>query len=208
AKTACEIGSAFSYTADFSQKAIKRIKLAVGPSDFSSLALDTLNLARSLNVPKLDTAEISKIALSVLKRSCDMLRWLERHSFIALESTLLGRLEGVAILSDLTSASVRLWQDLGPTPPADRDLLLSISKVLGASLLLYAYVADDKRVKVVTTGIGIMGDGYCLYYRCCTMDPRSWTITREQVCQIISSIALASLAFYALEKGFCSESNC
>jgi hypothetical protein len=205
AKKACGIGSAFSYTKDLSQKVRKTVKIAVGSSNFSALALDTLKLIRSCNFPNLDPVEISKLALSVLKKGCSMLKWLEAYRFIPLESALLGRINGAAILSDLTKASMRLGQAVGR---ADRDLvLLSISKVLKSSLLLYSYLADDKRVKVVIKGIGFMSSGYCLYQKCRDRKPREWTITRRQVCQIISSIALAALAFYGVEKGFFAENS-
>lgn len=214
-KTASGIGSVFSYTSDLSQKVLKSVKIAVGPSHFSSLALDTLNLARSLNVPKPDAASISNLALSVLKKGCGMLRWLERYRFIALESGLLGHVEGIVVLSDLAKASCRLWQDLGTARPAgsttDGDLVLPISKALKCSLLLYAYLSGDKRVKIIKKGIGLMSNGYSLYQKCPTMkplgNPREWTITREQICQIISSIALAALALYGIEKGYFSESS-
>ncbi len=205
AKTVCGIGSAFSYTGALSQKVLKRVKIAAVPSDFSALALDTLNLARFFYAPERDPEKISKLALSILKRGYGVLRWLEEYRFIALESTLLGRLGGLAILGDLTKASMRLWQALRC---ADRDrVLLSSSKVLKSSLLLYSYLADDKRVKVVTKGIGLMSCGYTFYQQSHTMNPRTWTITRTQLRQIISSIALAALAFYGIEKGFFSENN-
>ncbi len=206
AKTVCGIGSAFSYTSDLSQKVQKRVNLALGPPDFAALALDTLELARSLNVPEIPIAKVSELALSILKKSCDILGWLQNYSLITLESSVLWRLEGVAILSGLTKDSLRLWQELGPNPPSDRDLMIIIPKVLKSSLSLYAYVADDKRVKIVTAGLGLMGDGYSFYKRCASMNPRTWTVKREHVYQIISSIALAGLAYYAFEKGFLPES--
>lgn len=205
AKTVCGIGTAFSYTHDWSQKNLKRISLAFGPPDYAALVLETLELQRTLRLPEVSSAKISKLALSILKRSCDFLLWFTQYRFITLKTPVLRGLEGVSILSDLTSASTSLWQELGPTPPADKDLFLSISKVLKVSLLLYVYVADDQRVKVVATGIGIAGDGYSLYQRCRTMNPRTWTITQTQVCQIISSAALAGLTYYAFEKGMFSE---
>ncbi len=206
AKTACGIGTVFSYTHDWSQKNAKRVGLVLGLPDFAALALDTLELARSLRLPEIQAARVSELALSILKKSCDLLQWLAQYRFLALEPQVLRGLEGASILSDLTSASASLWQDLGPTPPpTDRDLFVSISKVLKSSLLLYVYVADDQRVKVVATGIGIVGDGYSLYQRCRTMSPRTWTITQAHVYQIISSISLAALAYYGFEKGLFSE---
>jgi hypothetical protein len=215
AKTASRIGFAFSYTAGLSHKVLKSVKIAVGPSDFSALALDTLNLARSFNVPKLNTEEISKLALSVLKKGCVMLRWVERYRFIALESALLGCLERAVALNNLAKAFLRLLQDLGPARPvgsaADGDLVVSVSKILKFSLLLYAYLFDDKRVKVVTKGIRLIGNGYSLCQKYRTMkplgNPREWTITWEQMCQIISSVALAALALYGIEKGYFSENS-
>lgn len=202
AKKACGIGAVFPYTDGLSQRALKAVKIAKAPSNFSAFALDTLSLARSFYAPIIDTKKISKLALSILKRGCGMLKWLEKYHFITLESALLGRLEGMVILSDLTKSSMRLWKDLGA---ADRNLaLLSISKVLKSSLLLYSYLADDQRVKIVLKGIEFMNDGYFLYQQCCTnpgdqqccTNPGDWTITREQVCQIIT---LFALALYGIE---------
>ncbi len=204
-KTACRMGSAFSYTSDWSRKTLKRVDLAFGPPDFAALALDTLELTRSLRLPEIQVAKVRELALSILKDSCELLQWLAEYSFITLEYPVLRRLEGVALLSDLTNASARLWEDLGATPPEDRDLFVSISKVLKVSLLLYAYVADDQGVKVVAKGIGIARDYYKLYHKRQTLDPRNWKFTQDQLSQIISSIAIASLAYYAFEKGYIPE---
>ena len=125
-----------------------------------------------------------------------MLRWLEQYHFITMEATLLGRLEGVDVLTDLTKASMHLWKSLGST---DQNLV-TISKVLKSSLLIYSYLTDDKRVNVVIKGIGLLNDGYFLYQQCSTL--KLQTITRAQVCQIISSIALTALALYGIEKGY------
>ncbi len=196
AKKACGIGSVFPYTDGLSQRVLKAVKIARAPSNFSALALDTLSLARSFYAPTIDTKKMSKLALSILKRSCNMLRWLDKYHLITLDATLLGHLEKVTILRNLTKASIRLWQGLKAT-----DLnLVTISKVLKSSLLLYSYLADDKRVKVVIKGIGLMNNGYFLYQQCSTL--KSQTITRVQFCQIITSIALAALALYGIEKGY------
>lgn len=260
AKKACGIGAVFPYTDGLSQRALKAVKIAKAPSNFSALALDTISLARSLYAPIIDTKKISKLALSILKRGCGMLKWLEKYHFITLESALLGRLEGIVIfrdltedsmrlwkdlgaaatpvdrnrviasisnvlkssllfyahlsddkrvkkvakgidvLSDLHEASARLWQDLGPDVPVDRDLVLSISMFVKSSLSIYSYLTDDKSVKFVIKGIGLMNDGYCLYQQCSTL--KSQTITRIHICQILTSIALAALALYGIEKGY------
>jgi hypothetical protein len=195
AKKSCRIGVVLPYIGVSSQGVLKAVKIARVPSDFSALALDTLKLTRSFTAPTVDTEKMRKQALSILKRGCDMLKWLEKYRFIALESALLECLEGMATLRSLTKASMRLWQGLGS---AERNLV-SISKVLKSSLLLCSYLTDDKRVKVAIRGIGLMNDGYFLYQQCHTLPPR--TITRAQICQIISSIALAALALYGIEKG-------
>lgn len=260
AKKACGIGAVFPYTDGLSQRALKAVKIAKAPSNFSAFALDTLHLARSFYAPIIDTKEISKLALSILERGCDMLKWLEKYHFITLGSALLRRLEGVVIFRDLTEASmclwkdlggaatlvdrnlviasisnvlksslllysnladgkrvkdavkgidvlrdlhkasVRLWQDLGSVVPVDRDLVVSISKVVKSSLSIYLYLTDDKRVKFVIKGIGLMNDGYFLYHQCSTL--KSQTITRVHIYQIITSIALAALALYGVEKGY------
>jgi hypothetical protein len=194
AKKGCGIGSVFPYTAGLSQRISQAIKIAKAPSSFSSLALDSLKLARSFYAPIIDTKKMSKLALSILKRGCDLLRWLEKYHFITLEATLLGHLDGIAILRDLTKASLLLWKSIGDA----NQNLVSISKILKSSLLIYSYLADDKRVKVVIKGIGLMNNGYFLYQQCNTL--KSQTISRAQLCQIISSIALAALALYVIKQ--------
>jgi hypothetical protein len=204
-KKSCQIGSYFSSTSELSQNFLNKIHWASGPPDIAALVLDALDLVRSLKAPEIESAIVGEIALSILEKSCDVFEWLHTYSFITLESTVLWRLEGIGILSDLAASSIRLWQDLGPTPLPDRDLIISISKVFKTSLLLYAYVTDDKRVKLITMGIGLMGDGYSLYKHRRTFDPSTWTVTQAEVCQVITSIALAGLAYYVIEKCFITE---
>jgi hypothetical protein len=205
AKTVCNLGSAFSYTGKGSQKILKSVNLALAPADFAAFALDTFELGLYLNGTQIPVTRACQLAFSNLKKSCDMVAWLQQYRFIALESSIRLRLEGSAILSGFLKDSIRLWEDLGTHPPSDRDLIVSIPKVLKSSLLLYAYLADDKRVKTINTGLGLCGDVYSLYRRCGTINPHTWTVTKEQICQTITLISVASLVYYMLEKGFISE---
>lgn len=197
AKTASGIASNFSYTAGFSKKADKRLYFASGPSEVAALAIDALALSRCGL-----SSETAKLGLSLFKRSCDSIKWLERFQFIAIASPSLGHVEGVGLLSDVMSASLRLWQEWGPNPPKDKDFIISIPNFLKASLLFYVYLTDNKKVKIVATVVGMMGDGYSFYKRSRTFsfDYRNISLSPTQACQIITSIALACLGFCVLEK--------
>jgi hypothetical protein len=197
AGTACGLASHISYLAGFSEKANRRVDLFNGCSETAALVLDVVTLRRSFwNLDRM-----SEYGLSVVKKSCDTLRWLDRFNFITLESFSLSRLEGLGLISDVMSASLRLWQEEGPTPPADADYIVSVPKFLKASLLIYVYLTDDKRVKIVATVIGVLTDSYGFYKRArsFSFDFRALNISPSQVYKIISLTAAASVAYYVLE---------
>jgi len=187
-KKACQAGSYFSATSAMSQDVLKSVRLAIGPSDIATLALKTLALAASWKTPE------AELALSILQKSCDVGKWLHHLNLVPLW----GRLEGVGIICDQTIHSLHLWEDLGPHPREGRSLIITISKVFKSSLLLYIYVTDDKRFKVIAEGVGILGDAYGLYKQC--QDYRNWQVSQARVCQIIISLMATCLALYSIEK--------
>ena len=187
-KKACQVGSYLSATSTMSQEALKSVRLAIGPSDIATLALKALALARSWETPE------AELVLSIFQKSCDVGKWLHHLNLVPLW----GRFEVVGILSDSAIHSLHLWEDLGPHPREGRSLIITISKIVKSSLLLYIYVTDDKRVKVIAEGIGILGDGYSLYKK--GRDYRTWQVSQAQICQIIISLVSTCLALYAIEK--------
>ncbi|HUD02284.1 MAG TPA: hypothetical protein VMR37_08135 [Rhabdochlamydiaceae bacterium] len=197
ARTVCGLASNISCLAGFSEKANKRVDLFNGCSETAALILDVITLRRSFW--NLET--MSECGLSVVKKSCDTLRWLDRFNFITLESFSLSRLEGLGLISDVMSTSLRLWQEEGPNPPMDADYISSVPKFLKASLLVYVYLTDDQRVKIVASVIGVATDGYSFYKRArsFSFDFRAINIAPSQAYKIISLIAAASLAYYVLE---------
>jgi hypothetical protein len=187
-KKACQAGSFFSATTELSQEVLKSVRLAIGPSDIATLALKALALARSWKTPE------AELVLSIFQKSCDVGKWL--HHLHLVPS--LGRFEVVGILSDLSIHSLHFWEDRGPHPKEGRSLIITISKIFKACLLLYIYVTDDKRVKVIAEGIGVLGDGYSLFQK--GRDYRTWQISQVQICQIIISLSAACLTLYVIER--------
>ncbi len=206
-KTVCGLGSKISYISAWSEKNVKALDFISGPPEIAALAVEGLNLIRCLvNQQSLSSqaGKITELALSILKKVCETLKWMEKYSLVSLEAASLGRLDGIMAVSELLSTSLSLRQELGDTPPTDKDLYLSLPKVLKASLLIYVYLFDNKSVKMVAAGIGVAIDGYSLYKRSqeISFNPKNWHLTHLQIYQIITSIALAGIALYAIQKDY------
>lgn len=209
AKTICGLGSHLSFTADLSQKVLKRLNWAEGPPEVAALMADSLAVGHLLweKPVTLTAARISELAIAILKRCCDIVKWLEQRHLLVVESSLLGRLEGIGSLCDVMSSSLDLWQNVYAKPSSERQLLISICRVFKSYFLFYVYLSDNKEVKLVANGLGVIADGYALAQRIqkISYKPKEWNIALPSFGQVIILTAVASLAIYIIEKKVDSE---
>jgi hypothetical protein len=192
ARTLCGLASHLPATAVLSERVNKRVDFFTGPSEMAALALDAFALVRCCWVTE-KQPQMNEWGLSIVKKGCDTLRWLDKFHFIEVASSCVRQVEGMGLLTDLMSSSLQLREE--------KDFVISIPRFLKASLLIFVYLTDDKRVKIVATVFGVVADGYSFYKRARTFsfDFRTLNIAPFQVCQIITSIALACIAYYLLE---------
>lgn len=216
AKTACGLASHLSATADFSEKVLKRLHWAEGPPEVASLLVDSLALGRIFlgqeAFLRTSAVKISELGVSILKKCCEIIKWLEQRHLLAVNGPLLGRIEGMSTLCDVMSSSLELWENWYAKLPAERQLLISTCKVCKSYLLIYAYLTDNKEVnsyiKMLANGFGVVGDGYALTQRAqkISYEPRDWNIALPSLRQAITLIVLSCLAIYIIEKRVESDS--
>jgi hypothetical protein len=207
-KTACNLSAHVPPVSGLGQKLLKRVNWAEGPPEIAALMVDALALSRLFYQKGLSAsaAKITELAVSVLKKICTILQWLEQRHLVAVEPSTLGPIQGVSALCDVASSSLELLQNLD-APLADRQLLVPACKCIKAFLVFYMYQSDNKQLNIVATGLGVVADGYTLFQKCrkVPLNSKDWKIAVPPVYQIISIAALVGLALYFIEKKVESE---
>lgn len=210
AKTVCGLGSHLEMTAGLSQKVLKRLNWAYGPPEMAALAVDAIaagGLVWSAQRAPQDKGfkKFSELMISILKRHCNLAKWVHQRGLLPLDPSLLAPIESMSVICDVASSSLALYQNLYEHPPAERQLIISVCKAFKSYLLLFLHLTDNKEVsspiRIVATGLGVIGDGYALFQRCQKIpyNPKEWTFKLPSLAQMIAAITLGGLAIYVIE---------
>jgi hypothetical protein len=118
------------------------------------------------------SVKIAELGLSILKRGGEIILWAQWTGIGKFDPSFLSSIKGARYFISFQKASLRLWKDLQADSWESR-LTISMTKFLKASLLLGAYLIDNKKVSfyvgIISKGLGIIHLSYnlnkCRYRR-------------------------------------------